>query len=51
MIGNKKRDPDYEKWLEETGKSDTRLNREWFYCPEEKRAEFIKKHKAWWDKF
>lgn len=47
----KKEDAAYEQWLKDSGKENSKLNKEWFYCPEEKRAEFIKKHKTWWENF
>lgn len=48
-----KRDKDssYEKWLKETNKNDTKLNRDWYDCPEEKRSDYIKEHKSWWKNF
>lgn len=47
----KKEDAAYEQWLKDSGKENSKLNKEWFYCPEERRAEFIKKHKTWWENF
>lgn len=48
MSIKKERDPGYEKWLKQAGKKDTKLNRGWYNCPEEKRSEYIKEHKSWW---
>ncbi len=48
MATNKERDHNYEKWLKETNKKDTKLNYGWYNCPEEKRSEYIKEHKSWW---
>lgn len=35
---------DYKEWLESVGINDSKINREWFNCPEEKRADFLRKH-------
>ena len=51
MATNKGRDHNYEKWLKETNKKDTKLNYGWYNCPEEKRSEYIKEHKRWWKNF
>lgn len=51
MAAKKDRDPNYEKWLKDTGKDDSKRNREWYDCPEEKRSDYIKDHKSWWNKF
>lgn len=45
MATNKGRDHNYEKWLKETNKKDTKLNYGWYNCPEEKRSEYIKELK------
>ena len=39
MADRRKKDTDYDKWLKETDKKDTKLNRGWYDCPEEKRSE------------
>lgn len=45
------REPDnYEEWLDATDNEDTPINREWYDCPEEKRSDFIEKHKSWWER-
>lgn len=44
-----KENDEYKKWLKETDTKDSKEAKKWFDCPEEKRSEFIKKHKTWWD--
>lgn len=45
------REPEnYEEWLDASDSEDTPTNRAWYDCPDEKRSDFIKEHKSWWDK-
>lgn len=45
MSNRKEKDPDYEQWLKDTDGKDSKLNREWYNCPDEERADFMKDHK------
>lgn len=40
----------YKEWLDASGSKDTPTNKAWYDCPDEKRSDFIKDHKSWWDK-
>lgn len=42
----RERNSSYEEWLKETGKNDTKLNRDWYNASEDKRSDYIKKHKS-----
>lgn len=39
----------YEEWLDASGNEDTPTNKAWYNCPEEKRSDFIKENKSWWN--
>ena len=47
----RKKDSEYQSWLNQTDKKDTKLNNEWYHTPEKERSDFIKEHKSWWNKF
>ena len=50
-MAKKERDSNYENWLKQTDKTDSKENREWYRCPEEKKSDYIKNHSEWWKKF
>lgn len=47
MPNKREQDPGYDQWLKDTDGKDTKLNREWYDCPDDERSDFLKEHKDW----
>ena len=47
---NKMNNPnDYNDWLENSDLEDIKENHDWFDCPVDECADYIKNHSEWWD--